>query len=704
MTLLESIRTEYRALLLPAAPKAISYRPDLAGREHVFSTVGGHGAYITETADQYADYAKVFQTYSWARKAISKVAENLAGLPVRVVGKDDEPQEQHPVSILLNRGNDSHSPIEQWQAYAVSMMLAGENFFEIVPDGRGRPAELWHRRCDWVSIHPDVTPERLLYPKVAAYTYMHEGVDTPLVLPAESMIHDKFYNPLSLWRGLAPISAVREGIIIDLFSQAWSKRFIRSNARPDFAIVAPQGITQSEKGAILAQFMANYSGPDNWHRPAVLEEGVTDIKPFSFAPKDMEWLEQRRFSRDEVGAIFGVPDEIMGYGKDTYENFQTALEVFWTLTVKPLADHRDNRLTHFFTYTVPLLKPGERVASDFSRVDVFQEDLTGKLDNALKMTQLLSEPPSAIRLVNDRLELGIDESALTKVEAEQEKRRQEQQEQFEQRFRQQDGEQDDEQESGPVQRFFTQATGKITPSVVKVLRLQLDRDDDEAELVLRMALEARNERNIRRAFANMLETLLPTGGAETDPNEIAIRIQRELRLSQDLQDALTRALQDSADLGVSVAVDQLNNVGFGFDWTLANETATAWVNTYRFDLIRNVEETTIRRTRQAVARWVTNGEPLESLVRDLEPVYGRKRAGLIAATETTRSYSNANQIAYQESGVVQRIEVQTARDERVCPICGSIWGRRFPLATGVPNMGLPPFHPGCRCWILPVVD
>ena len=58
-------------------------------------------------------------------------------------------------------------------------------------------------------------------------------------------------------------------------------------------------------------------------RPVVQEEGVTDIKTFYFVHKDIEWMEQRRFDRDEVAELFGVPDEIMGFGRDTYENFET---------------------------------------------------------------------------------------------------------------------------------------------------------------------------------------------------------------------------------------------------------------------------------------------------------------------------------------------------------------------------------------------
>ena len=340
--------------------KAISHRPDLANRVHVYSEYSDSKA---QPADQADDYYEIYGTYVWARKAISKIAENVRSLPIYVYDRNNEAMEGHLLSQLLQRGNDAMSPSQFWEQYVIYLMLAGEAPIEIVPDGRNRPSEMWLREPQWMYVRPDVSPERIYYPTVAGYVYRPEGKHTdPLEFEPGMVIFDKLFNPSNPWRGIAPIHAVREGIVIDLFAQAYSKTFLRNNARPDFAIVAKQLLTDGERDRIGAEFLQRHSGAENWHRPAILDDGA-EIAPFSFAPKDTEWLQQRSFSRDEVGAIFGVPDEIMGYGKDTYENFQTALETFWTLTLKPLCDHRDDVLNHHFRYRMPLLKPGEYIAT-----------------------------------------------------------------------------------------------------------------------------------------------------------------------------------------------------------------------------------------------------------------------------------------------------------------------------------------------------
>lgn len=371
----------------------ISHHPELENVEHVSSEYSDQ----VKAEGGFADYAEVYGCYAWVHKAVSLLAGAVATLPVEVVDRNGKAIPGHPVSELLRMVNDRMSPADLWQSWVIHMLLSGEECQEIVPDSRGRPAEIWPRRPDLVAVVPDVSPARLYYPSVALYVFEE------LKIEPEHMIHSRFYNPLSPWRGLAPIAAVREGIAIDLFAQAWSKTFLKRGARPDYALVAPQGITNTERQQYEMKLAAKFGGVDGWHKPIVLEEGVTDIKVFSFPPKDIEWLQQREFARDEVAAIFNVPDEMMGFGKDTYENFQTAERVFWRLGVMPLATHRDTSLTHHFTKVWGLLKPGEVVRTDASGVAALQDDVGPRIEQGARLWGM----GVPFDRVDERLGLGI---------------------------------------------------------------------------------------------------------------------------------------------------------------------------------------------------------------------------------------------------------------------------------------------------------
>ena len=234
---------------------------------------------------------------------------------------------------------------------------------------------------------------------------------------------------------------------------------------------------------------------------------------------------------------------------------------------------------------------------------------------------------------------------------------------------------------------------------IKAQILQLDPDDDEAEQKIRMGIEAEATDDLERAFNRQLSAVTASA-----PGSVDEAIRRAQEAGEPARDTLRRMLQQSADLGVSVAVAQFDNIGYGFDWTLANQAAADWVDRYTFELVSGINRTTERRLQTAVSEWITNGEPLRELRRELEPIFGRQRAELIASTETTRAYAEANNIAYRESGVAEGREWRTAMDERVCPICGPLNEVQKPFGesfdTGIDN---PPAHPNCRCWILPVI-
>lgn len=270
-------------------------------------------------------------------------------------------------------------------------------------------------------------------------------------------------------------------------------------------------------------------------------------------------------------------------------------------------------------------------------------------------------------------------------------------------------------EVAPEESFFTLPSGGITRDAYKALVLQLDPGDDEAEQKLRMAVEGRTYREMRRALRDMMDTLYPENWDTDDPNGEAERIHQAFLRDQKLRDTVSRAIQDSADLGVNMSIDTMENIGIAFDYTLAHEVARAWALTYTDDLLNQLGTTSGRLVGQAVARWFENGEPLQKLINDLDPVFGRKRAQLIATTEVTRAAAEGTRAGYKQSGVITELVWQTARDERTCPYCGALNGKVVGIDTSfsdalpedlrakVGRFQLPPAHPRCRCWVTPSI-
>jgi phage portal protein BeeE len=96
-------------------------------------------------------------------------------------------------------------------------------------------------------------------------------------VPAESVIFEKFTNPLSDWRGLSPISAVREGIqIATTLAQAQRKLFYKNNARVEYALTAAESLTPDERARLEEQVAEKYGGGQGTGKPMILEFGQDD--------------------------------------------------------------------------------------------------------------------------------------------------------------------------------------------------------------------------------------------------------------------------------------------------------------------------------------------------------------------------------------------------------------------------------------------
>lgn len=139
-------------------------------------------------------------------------------------------------------------------------------------------------------------------------------------------------------------------------------------------------------------------------------------------------------------------------------------------------------------------------------------------------------------------------------------------------------------------------------------------------------------------------------------------------------------------------------LGVAVDWMLVNQAALEYARQYGFQLVSNITATTAQQTAVEFEKWIVSGEPQAELAKRIASIFGVARAELIASTEATRIFADANLRAWRERKI-GKVKWQTAVDERVCPICGPLHNS----VLSINNEIMPPAHPRCRCWLLPVV-
>jgi SPP1 gp7 family putative phage head morphogenesis protein len=170
----------------------------------------------------------------------------------------------------------------------------------------------------------------------------------------------------------------------------------------------------------------------------------------------------------------------------------------------------------------------------------------------------------------------------------------------------------------------------------------------------------------------------------------------------DLWDDLAALLLEIYFSGIEGGVQALPPaVRVLVDFDRINTDALAWAKEYRYSLIKGITDTTRKQVQTAVSDWIQSGAPLDALEASLERTFGSVRAKMIAQTESTRVYAQANRAAFESTGLVDEVVWQTAVDDLVCPRCGPLHGTHI----GVGDIdALPPAHINCRCYVLPVVS
>ncbi len=185
----------------------------------------------------------------------------------------------------------------------------------------------------------------------------------------------------------------------------------------------------------------------------------------------------------------------------------------------------------------------------------------------------------------------------------------------------------------------------------------------------RLTLEEKLAQAMRQFLTNQrarIEQLASTG---FNPGDDADFWANEAEL---LRTSLLQQLVSTIDALASMAIASVeSDFAGGADWALVNADAARWAREQVGDLIGGITETTRAAVRETVATWIESGGELPDLQKMLARIFSDSRAELIATTEVTRAFDEANDLVRQRVGL--------------------------PAATVHA-----PAHPRCRCYTRPI--
>jgi len=339
-----------------------------------------------------------YKDHVWVYSCVNAIAQNLMGIPLLFFTgsrKDKKLVEAGPLVQLFETPNPMMSGAQLIEATFIYLGLCGEAFYIAErKNPREVPKELW-------TFHPNRFKEVVDRDTglIAGWTYEKGGKKIPF--ETHEIIFFRYFNPYHDYRGLAPLQAAQAGIDQDFWASRYNAAFFKNNAQPGGILETSANLGDDEFKRLLAQWNDRHQGASKAHAIALLEGGVT-YKQTGLSQKDMDFLEQRKFNREEIMAAFKVPKSELGIYEDL--NFATAKtqdRVFWTKTLLPKMALFEFVIWHQLCAKLS----GLETWAEFDRtaVDALKEDLKEMLEAGQKVWQM----GVPFNVVNETLNLGF---------------------------------------------------------------------------------------------------------------------------------------------------------------------------------------------------------------------------------------------------------------------------------------------------------
>jgi HK97 family phage portal protein len=273
-------------------------------------------------------------TAFWA--CVRLLTRTMASLPF-IVYERQEPRGKnratnHPLYRLLhdepNPEMDAYNYIESMVYHLIANNGNAYSYIDF-EDDNVTIKHLWLMNPDRTSKKRDEATREIYY----EYQTEKDGL---VKLPAYRVWHIPGFGFDGLI-GYTPLTFARNQIGLGIAAERMGAKIFSNGLTFGGFLQHPGRMTPEAHANFKAQLKRDHQGVDKAHRLLILEEGMTYSKN-TIPPNDAQWLETRKFQRNEMAAWFGIPPHKIGdLDRATNNNIEHQNLEFVTDAIRPLA-------------------------------------------------------------------------------------------------------------------------------------------------------------------------------------------------------------------------------------------------------------------------------------------------------------------------------------------------------------------------------
>ena len=336
--------------------------------------------------------SNAYQQVVWVYRAINVLAEQVANIPF-LFSAGDRGRENlvttGPLPAFYNRPHPHINRFQYWELRVIWLMLRGECFRVPIyssssislslssamatPARSEERARVRSRSLKRVLILDPLHFQHIVENhELIGWRYTGFGPQTPLesqVFLPEEVWFEKLPNPFSFWRGMPPLFAAEMATRTDFAAASFMRGLMENNADLGIIVRTDQQLSPQQREQLMAALRARRRKAGAANQPLLLWGGAQVIKP-ELSSADLQFLENRKFSRAEICAAFGVPEEIItSTDKAKYDEMQGARFNFIENRVAPLC----RRLEAEEDATIKAIDPRATGWFDIDSLPIMQE-------------------------------------------------------------------------------------------------------------------------------------------------------------------------------------------------------------------------------------------------------------------------------------------------------------------------------------------
>lgn len=257
----------------------------------------------------FSIFDQMYEQSSWVRAAVDVITKAVTanGWSLRPLLPDADLRNKARLMKFFETPNPQDTLIEILNDITRDSFVFANAFSELVFDTDEMPREWWS--LDATAMRARVNKHGLIlgYTQAPGFGLGSTSTSGTANIPfaPREIIHLKIGTKGSSIYGLSPLVSLVLPVTVDKFAQVYNRAFFTSGAKFRVAFIMKDG-SQEQVERNRDYLKKRAKDLDSAQSDLVLEGGV-EIKNVSMTQKDMEFLELREFTRNEILAVYGVP-------------------------------------------------------------------------------------------------------------------------------------------------------------------------------------------------------------------------------------------------------------------------------------------------------------------------------------------------------------------------------------------------------------